>query len=50
MLTTGELMEEHVKEYCKYCTLKECDGIRVTINGKTKCAKEEKAYGMFNNK
>ena len=50
MLTSQELIQEHVKEQCRYCTLRECDGIRVTIDGKTRCARGEYKNEMFKNK
>lgn len=41
MYTIQELIQEHVKEKCRYCTRKECNGIYVTKDGKTKCDKDE---------
>lgn len=36
-MTIQELIQEHVKEKCKYCNNKNCDGIRVTQDGRTVC-------------
>lgn len=42
MYTTQELMKEHVQEKCRYCTKKDCDGIHVTVDNKTRCERDEK--------
>ena len=46
-MTIQELMKEHVKEECRYCILKECNGIHITRDNKTIC---ERKNGMFRNK
>lgn len=40
-MTIQELFNKHVEEKCKGCKIKECNGITITQNGKTKCSKEE---------
>ena len=41
-MSIQELIKEHVQEKCKYCTVKDCNGIHVTINKKeTRCDKDE---------
>lgn len=39
-MTTQELIQKHLKEKCRYCARKECDGIHITNDGKTRCDKE----------
>lgn len=41
MYTIQELIQEHVQERCRYCIRKECNGIHVTIDKKTRCEKDE---------
>lgn len=36
-MTKQELIQEHVKEECKYCDIQECRGIYITQDNKTKC-------------
>lgn len=40
MSSNQELIEEHVKEKCKYCDIHDCDGIHITIEQKTRCDKD----------
>lgn len=37
MMSIQDLMKEHVKDRCKYCARKNCNGIRVNAEGKTVC-------------
>lgn len=46
-MTIEQLFKEHVKTVCKDCTIKDCDGIHITTDNKTKC---ERNYDMFKNK
>jgi hypothetical protein len=39
-MTQKELYDKH-KIKCKNCTLKNCDGIHLTINNTTKCERGE---------
>lgn len=41
-MTIQELIQEHVKEECKYCTIQNCSGIHITENSKTRCDKDGK--------
>lgn len=36
-MTIQELIKEHVNNRCNKCNRKNCDGIRVTQDGKTVC-------------
>ena len=48
-MTIQKLIKEQLEGKCKKCKIKECNGITITQDGVTKCAKEEKSYGtMFN--
>lgn len=40
-MTTQEKIQEHVQEQCRYCLKKNCNGIHITVDGKTKCDKDE---------
>lgn len=40
-MSLKELMEEHVQKHCKGCK-EECDGIRLTVDNKTKCNRDVK--------
>ncbi|MGN1298102.1 MAG: hypothetical protein ACI4VH_06805 [Clostridia bacterium] len=40
-MTMQELFEKHIERKCKGCKIKECNGITITEDYKTKCAKEE---------
>lgn len=40
-MTLEELIKEHLRDKCKYCNLKECDGIHITIDKKTRCNRDE---------
>lgn len=40
-MTIQELFKKHLESKCKGCKIKECNGITVTNDGKTKCAKED---------
>lgn len=37
MISIQNLMKIHVNDNCKYCNRKNCNGIRVTQDGKTVC-------------
>lgn len=37
MMSIQDLMKIHVKDNCKYCSRKNCDGIRINTKGKTVC-------------
>ena len=39
-MTTQELIKKHIEEKCKECT-NVCDGIHITVEGKTKCDRDE---------
>lgn len=41
VMSIQEKIQEHVKEECRYCTNKECDGIHITRDNKTRCDKNE---------
>lgn len=41
MYTIQELIKEHVQEKCKYCIRKNCNGINITIDKKTRCDRNE---------
>ena len=41
-MTTQEKIQEHVQEKCRYCLRKNCDGIHITVDGKTKCDADER--------
>ena len=41
-MTTQEKIQKHVQEKCRYCLKKECDGIHITVDGKTKCDADER--------
>lgn len=40
-MTNEELIKEHLEDKCKYCNIKDCDGIHITIDHKTRCNKDE---------
>ena len=40
-MTIQEMIQEHVKEKCKYCDIQYCNGIRITKDRKTRCDKDE---------
>ncbi len=40
-MSIQDKIKEHVQEKCRDCTRKECDGIHVTIDKKTRCEKDE---------
>lgn len=46
-ISIQELFKIHVNDKCKYCIRKNCNGIRVTQDGKTVC---EVTNEMFRNK
>lgn len=39
-MSVQELMQKHVKEECRYCTNKECDGIHINTNNEATCERE----------
>lgn len=41
-MSNQDLIKKHVKDKCKYCDIKECDGIHITIDRKTRCDRDEK--------
>lgn len=41
-MTIQELFKKHIEENCKDCKIKNCKGITITLNNKTKCEKVEK--------
>lgn len=41
-MSAEDLIKQHYDDKCKYCDLQYCDGIRVTIDRKTKCDRDEK--------
>ena len=40
-MSAEDLIKEHLNDKCKYCDLKECDGIHITIDKKTRCDRDE---------
>lgn len=40
-MTIQELFKNHVEIKCKGCKIEKCNGITLTIDGKTKCSKED---------
>lgn len=48
MMSIQDLMKIHVNDECKYCNRKNCNGIRVTQDGRTVC--EVTNDEMFRNK
>lgn len=42
MPSNQELIKDHVREKCRYCDINDCDGIRIAIDGKTRCTRDEK--------
>lgn len=40
-MTTQEKIQKHVQEKCRCCLKESCDGIHITVDGKTKCYKDE---------
>ena len=40
-MTNEELIKEYLEDKCKYCNIKDCDGIHITIDHKTRCNKDE---------
>ena len=43
-MSSEELIKEHLENKCKYCEIKECNGISITTDRKTRCEKDEKTY------
>ena len=37
MMSIQDKIKIHVKDKCKYCDKKDCNGIKVTSDGKTVC-------------
>lgn len=48
-MTNEELIKEHLENKCKYCDIKDCDGIHITIDHKTRCNKDE-LHSKWNNR
>lgn len=42
-MSNAELIKEHLEDKCKYCNIKDCEGIHITIDRKTKCDRDEKS-------
>lgn len=40
MYTTQELIKEHLEKKCKGCKIKDCNGIHITVDRKTRCDKD----------
>ncbi len=40
-MTIQELIKEHLESKCKECKIKDCNGITIKQDGKTKCTKED---------
>lgn len=40
-MSIQEKIQEHVKEKCEGCKNKNCGGIHITVEGKTKCDRDE---------
>lgn len=40
-MTIQELFKKHSKEKCKNCKIKNCKGITITLDNKTRCEKME---------
>ena len=38
-MTIKELFKQHVEENCKDCKIKDCKGITITNDNKTRCEK-----------
>ncbi len=39
-MSNQDLIKEHTEEKCKYCNIHNCNGIHITIDGKTRCTKD----------
>lgn len=42
-MSNAELIQEHLENKCKHCNIKDCEGIHITIDRKTKCDRDEKS-------